>query len=66
MATLPLIFIFYYHHQSMFNVFPHGAAGPLPKLKSGKVDHLVRVKETWKELENRRETSGIKKHFFNS
>lgn len=50
----------------MVNVFPHGAAGPLPKLKSGKVDHLVRVKETWKELENKGETSGIKKHFFNS
>ena len=38
----------------------------MPKLKSRKFGHLVRVKETWKQFKNRGTTRGIKKRFFNS
>ena len=38
----------------------------MPKLKSRKVGHLVRVKQTWKEFGNKGTTRGIKKQFFNS
>lgn len=53
MATLHLIFIFYYHHQRMFNMFLHGPRA-LAKIKIKKDWLSVRVKETEGVREQRR------------